>query len=223
MNIDPTSQIAGQPALKIRGLLRKWFSSARNERFVAEELSLTNQDAMAVIEQLCRFGYVEPETSHPNGPWWQTTVMGNALALASAARPLRRASAERKLSEFLARVRVVNASPYYLYAVRKVLLFGSMLTDAERVNDVDVAVDLVHKIRDQDERMQADRERTRMAENRGRRFGNIVERLFWPRHEVILFLKSRSRTLSVHEADDAVLESAASRIIFEELVSTTDA
>jgi hypothetical protein len=221
MNIDPTSQIADTPALKIRGMLRKWFGAARNERFVAQELSLTNQEAIAVIEELCRLGYIELETNYPHGPWWRTTVKGNALALASAARPLRRANAERTLSEFLVRVRAVNANPYYLYAVCKVLLFGSMLTDAERVNDVDVAVDLIHKIRDRDKRMQADQERARMAEDGGRRFGNFVERLFWPKYEVILFLKSRSRTLSIHEADDAVLESASCRIIFEEPESTT--
>src|SRR5947208_5083131 len=76
------------------------------------------------------------------GPWYELTDQGTRLAQASAAAPLRRATAERKLREFMARVEQVNQSEEFAYRVNRVVLFGSYLTDAERVNDIDVAVEL---------------------------------------------------------------------------------
>ena len=71
------------------------------------------------------------------------TLLGSTFSLASAALPLRHATAERRLAEFLDRVRAVNANDGFFYRVHKVILFGSYLTDRKRINDIDVAVELV--------------------------------------------------------------------------------
>jgi len=47
-------------------------------------------------------------------------------------------AARRKLLE---RVRAVNESDYFLYRVKKVLVFGSCLQDLDKANDIDVAVE----------------------------------------------------------------------------------
>jgi hypothetical protein len=221
MNIDPKSMIAGQPALKIRSFFRKADSSSWNAGFVAEALSITLKEARSIIQELCRLGYIEQSTQFPNGPWWKTTLQGNALAMASATRPLKRSTAARELSAFLDRVQQINADPYYLYKIRKVLLFGSMLTDAAHVGDVDLAVELVYRIDDIDGRGQAHQERIESAIRDGRRFSNKWDQLAWPQHEVILFLKSGSRVLSLHDTDDPILEMVPTRVIFEDLGPNT--
>ncbi|PYV34643.1 MAG: hypothetical protein DMG09_20830 [Acidobacteria bacterium] len=47
-------------------------------------------------------------------------------------------AARRKLLE---RVRAVSESDYFLYRVKKVLVFGSYLQDLDKANDIDVAVE----------------------------------------------------------------------------------
>jgi len=217
MNIDPHAIIAGQPAFKIRSLFRKADSSSWGAEFVAEELSITLKAARSVIQELHQLGYIERDPRFGDGPWSKTTLQGNALALASAMRPLRRSSADRALAEFLDRVQQLNADPYYLYKVRKVLLFGSMLTEAAQVGDVDLAVELVHRIDDPTKRARAEDERIGVAIRGRRHFANAFAQISWPQHEVMLFLKARSRILSLHEPDDPILMMAPTRIIFEDL------
>jgi predicted nucleotidyltransferase len=60
--------------------------------------------------------------------------------MASAAKPISRASAEKKLAEFLDRVRKVKEDDYFLYKVEKVIVFGSYLGSADLLSDIDLAV-----------------------------------------------------------------------------------
>jgi hypothetical protein len=177
MNIDPRSMIAGQPALKIRSLFRKADSSSWDAEFVAEKLCITLEAARSVIQELHQLGYIEPDPRFCDGPWWKTTLQGNVLALASALRPLRRSSADRALAEYLDRVHQLNADPYYLYKVRKALLFGSMLSEAVQVGDVDLAVELVHRIDDPAERARAEDERIGAAIQGGCHFTNAFDQI----------------------------------------------
>ena len=92
-------------------------------------------------------GYVEA-ASTKDGRSYKRSLAGSTLAQASAAQPLQRGTAQRKLAAFLARVRRVNEDDYYLYRVKKVLVFGSYLSAAARINDIDVAIELVHRWQD---------------------------------------------------------------------------
>ena len=49
------------------------------------------------------------------------------------------------MTKFLGRVERVNATPEYLFRVDTVTLFGSTLSNAERLGDVNIAVDLKSK------------------------------------------------------------------------------
>jgi predicted nucleotidyltransferase len=128
----------------------------------------------------------------------------------SPARP-----ADRKLAEFLDRVRALNASDYYLYRVRRVLVFGSYLTSKDRLNDVDVAVDVVHRLEGHEVRAEADMARGRKAAEAGRQFSSFLAEMSWAYNESLLFLKARSRAISLHTTDDAILDHAPSRLVFE--------
>ena len=77
--------------------------------------------------------------------YWEVTNKGRTLALASAAQPILRKTAERKISELLERVKIINTSPRYLFEVTKVIVFGSYLTEKQKINDIDIAVTLERK------------------------------------------------------------------------------
>jgi hypothetical protein len=52
------------------------------------------------------------------------------------------------------------------------------------------------------------------AVENGRRFSNIVETIYWPQYEAILFFKSRSRGLSLHGSDGGIVERTETAQIF---------
>ena len=70
---------------------------------------------------------------------YQMTIRGNALGMAKAGKPVTRASAEEVLRKFLDRVRVVNGRQEVAHGVESVVVFGSYLSDANRLNYLDWA------------------------------------------------------------------------------------
>lgn len=135
--------------MRVRTLLRRFMGATvacsffRDERLLKALLGqglvrLLDRDPTQLREPRVVFGRGDRSA----GPWYELTDEGTRFAQASAAAPLRRATAERKLREFIARVEQVNQSDEYAYRVTRVVLFGSCLTDAERVNDIDLAVEL---------------------------------------------------------------------------------
>ncbi len=217
MRIEKTQRIAGQPAVLVRQLLRDFGDVPHDMAFVIRRLQGARAQAQRLLGTLCRLGYLERQAERGGPPAWRRTLQGSRLALASAARPLSRATAERTLQAFLARVAEVNRRPDFLYRVTKVVLFGSYLSEADRLNDVDVALALASKERDPKRRLALELAHTTQAEAGGRRFPTKLEALAWPQREVLLFLKGRSRALSVHAIDDAILQQTASRVVFEDI------
>lgn len=86
------------------------------------------------------------------------------------------------------------------------------------INDVDLALRLVRREADYDEHKVLARRRIREAQAAGRQFSNIVDQMFWPNHEVRLFLKSRSQVLSLHDLDDdeGVIMASPHKTIYED-------
>ena len=143
----------------------------------AERLRISSQTARRVISKLAALKYIERQR-HDKHFYWQTTLKGNSLGLATAARPISRETAQRVISDFLERCRKVNADAYYLYRVKRTLVFGSFLSNAQQLNDVDLAIELEPKEPDRNRHMESCRERTLAAKRAGRHFSNIVEELF---------------------------------------------
>lgn len=223
MHIDPTSEIAGHPALQIRGLLRKIGDSSVPPEFIAYHLGVGDGEAFGTARALETQGYLEVDhdLAH-HGPHYKTTLLGNSLSLASAAKPLTRKTATRKLREFLDRVQEVNANSYYLYKVKRVVLFGSYLTDRDRINDIDVAVEVVSKYV-LEEQNQRNAERRREARIEGKHFSTFLDDMFWPESQVMKFLKGRSRAISLHRTSDGILAQAEHQVIYRENEAEDDA
>ena len=148
----------------------------------------------------------------------RNTIAGNALASSTAAKPIHRQTAEERLAEFLERVRLLNASDEWAYRVTKVVVFGSYLTRKSRLGDVDVAIRLEPRSKYQNRWSEVLLAQAEEAERRGTRFSRFVDRLGWAQREAKRFLKSRSRSLSLHdlEKEQVLLERIPHRVLYEE-------
>ena len=187
---------------------------------ISQELDIALGEAERVIAGLEAAGFISRETAaSPDGTrhqFWEITMEGNGLAMATAARPVKRRTADRVVARFLERVAAVNDEERFAYRVARVTVFGSYLTDATELNDVDLLVDLVPRSRNAEKQAALERSSRIGAARSGRRFGSMVDELGWPETEVRLFLKHRSRTLSLHYTDHALVRRVEHRVIFDD-------
>lgn len=215
MRVDRDQYFAGIPAIEIRDMCRRIGPGGLVAvEFVQDRLRLNPGQADVVLKLLIAEGFMATDLI-ADQTHYRLTLKGSALALATAAKPLRRKSAEAILKRLLDRVEVVRLDPAYLFRVRKIVLFGSMTTDAERVNDVDVGIAYARKEPDVDRHMELGRQSAKAAAAAGRHFGTYADWLDWPIQKVLLFLKSRSSGLSLHPLDDWVLSQPGVTTIYE--------
>ncbi len=213
MHVDSKSQIAGVPSLRVRDFLLRVEETWSLES-VVRRLKLPETQAAELTAELLRLDYIEPTPSDTN--YYRRTLAGSAFSQASAARPLTRKTARQKLDEFLERVREVNRDDRLAYRVRRVVVFGGYLTEQERINDVDVAVELEKRYAG-DKDLAARLARIREANAAGRQFASYAERVYWPQIEVLLRLKARSRAISLHDIrmEESFLRQTETRVVFE--------
>ncbi len=107
----------------------------------------------------------------------------------------------------------VNSDDRFVYAVTEVRAFGSYLTEVSKLNDIDLAISLEFKESDTETRGQLIEWRVNEAISKGRTFQNVADRYLWPWQEVLLFLRNRSKSLSLH-VDDPIVGQCESRVLF---------
>jgi hypothetical protein len=129
--------------------MRKGYGSLWGQSLVENVVGVESKKANGILQQLVIEGYVEPRESLTSA-LYENTVKGNALAMASAAPPVKRERARQKLEDFIERVEKVNEDDHFLYRIDVVVLFGSYLSNCETVNDIDLAIKLVPKTQDPD-------------------------------------------------------------------------
>jgi hypothetical protein len=166
---------------------------------VETKLALNPKAARDFLSQLVVLGFIKERSGHNEHSFFELTDYGVNLANASAAKPIHRKTAERVLTQFLERVGRVNATPEYVYRVDTAILYGSMLSNAERLGNVNVAVNLESKAKGETEFQEWSEARRHAARVKGRSFSTIVEQVFWPRAEIYLQLKARSISLKLSE------------------------
>ena len=208
MRIALSQKIAGYPAGQIRQLMRETVGRTITLRYVCEILRCSDSDAIAVVNHLQEEGFVESVQGH-----LEPSIRGSALAMATAASPLRRETAERLIADVTERALSVNRDDTWAYRIGRLVVFGSFLRGAERPNDVDVACDLVPRWTGE---RQLEQEQIRRA-SRGEPFRNISQWAAWPRLEVIRYLKSRSRGLSIQELQDWILETIQHHVLLKDV------
>ena len=204
MRITKGQIVAGYPALAVRSFLRRYRLGAFVAEASQEALKIRPAEAAEFLREMTSQGYLESVAPHwaDGTPCFEVTNQGLAFANASAARPISRDTADRVVREFMERVQVVNASDEYVYKIESVVLFGSMLTEVARLGDVDLAIELRPTAADAQEFQEQCRSRCRLAVAKGRRFRSALDWAVWPTIEIFQFLKSRSRSLSLHALSD---------------------
>lgn len=179
-----------------------------------EYLRLPEKVAREVVLCLEREGYLESIRDETKITW-ATTINGNALSMASAAKAVKRETATKKLDELLHRVHVVNESEEFLFKVVKVVVFGSYLSDNDYVNDVDVAVKA--EIKEKDPKRFAEVYNARMKEYKqsGRNFRTKMHMCAWPEMDVYKYLKGKSRVISITTMNDGILGQVTFKVYFD--------
>jgi hypothetical protein len=207
MRIESKQIIVGFPAVQVRRLMRETVGRSISPRCVREVLQCSESTAASVLVDLQREGLVVQVDDH-----LEPSMKGSALAQATAARPLVCSTAKRLVAGVVERARLINADDDWAYRVAMLVVFGSFAAGAEKPNDVDVACRLRPRWQGA---AQDEAEQLRRAA-RGRRFRNIWECAAWPKLEVLCFLKSRSRGLSVQELDDWILKQEKHSIVYRD-------
>ena len=216
MYIDKNSKISQFSAIKVRNLLKRLKDNPFNLGQVCYYLKEKPKKIIKFLSDLEDEGYIEKSKNIINPQHWTVTLKGSRLSLASAAKSVKRETAEKRLQEFMDRVEKVNNDKYFLYKVSKVVIFGSFLSNKDRINDIDIAVKLSPKISDPERRREIEQQRIKEAYKSGRTFNNFVDELFWPHNEVMHYLKARKRTISLHTTDDEILDKCEVKVIFED-------
>ena len=215
VRINSSDTIYGYPILKIRKLLKRVQDLQFSTNSVRRILEINDQDALLLLQELERNTLVEYKTNLEGKPRWSNTENGNQLALSTAAQPIKRETATQRIKDLLDRIVVANENAEYLFRVNRVVLFGSYLSNRDRINDVDVAIELKPKTNDPQSLIDQTLNKAIEAADNGRQFSSFMHRLLWPQNEIILFLKSRSRALSLHDMDDDILAQTTTKTIFD--------
>jgi predicted nucleotidyltransferase/DNA-binding MarR family transcriptional regulator len=206
--------IAGMPARAFRDVLRSC-EGTWGLGHLAERLNGDQQRARQLLADLIRLDHVKRSDGLSDGEWYELTAAGRRLSNAQVGRGIRRSAAERVLQEFFDRCDEIARDPYWLFFVKKVVVFGSFLTDKQRLGDIDLAVYTVPKERDRKRHLILTKQRTLRGEFEGRVFHNIIESLYYAERETTRYLLNRSRFLNFHE-NDPILErkSVRRRLIY---------
>ena len=215
MLIDPKDTIGGQPAKRVRDILRRvgWVWTRGDLEKEAGDRAL----ATKLFAEFKRRRWIQHAKDARDGESYECTLDGSQFRKAHVGKGIARTKAEQILQGLLSRVCQVNADDHWLYRVKRVVVFGSYLSDKPVLGDVDVAVELEQKATDPDERVRLLLERSREALTAGRRFSRFLDELAWAETEVKLFLKNRDRWLQLAEQSDAVLlrRSTKKKVVFE--------
>jgi predicted nucleotidyltransferase len=150
---------------------------------------------------------------------WSITQTGQTLSSATAAARVTRATGERALREFMARVGRVNRDRRYLGKVSAVVLFGSMLKpEVDRPSDVDIAVEIAQKEADPEKAREKNERLARKRETKGHHFRGLLDRQLCWYWEVFTHLKGKSRVISLVDLrrEGDVVWAAPHQILFSE-------
>src|SRR5260370_11883747 len=128
-----------------------------------------------------------------------------------------RERAERIVAGLAKRVDEVNGNPDYVYGISAAVVFGSYVRRESFLGDVDIAVRLERRAKDQNEHERCEKARIALAHENGRRFQNFVVQLFWPEEEVLLYLKARTRRLNPHSFDEFICRKQDNTVAYEAL------
>ncbi|MCC6458037.1 MAG: nucleotidyltransferase domain-containing protein [Caldilineaceae bacterium] len=222
MRIEPRETLAGVSMLRIRDLMR-WMRGALtfySSAGIAAFLELSQPQTETVIAELLqRQMIVQDDMVGRDGqPQYRIAPLGVRMAAARATKPIKRATAERLLSEFEARIESVNEEEHFLYRVSRVVLFGSYLSNVPTLGDIDLIVHLEEKETNSERHKELCIERNLEFLRRGWNLDFVTLYAAYdilPRREVFVALRNRSSYLSLHAyMDEVVIEHQPHEVLY---------
>ena len=126
-------------------------------------------------------------------PWYEGPDAAVRLANALMIKRITRAKAALYVAELLQRADDINANPDLLYLVKRITAFGSYITDAADLGDIDIAVELENKV-PAGQRSEASRARAAAS---GRKNLSLNDELSFGEREVKRLLKGRNPYVSL--------------------------
>jgi predicted nucleotidyltransferase len=225
MNISNIKTICGYPSKLIRELMRSFpglfnisvpavaaFLHSNNVLEGEAEPTVFIEKAKDLIADLEQNGYIT--LIHPGE--WERSPKGGQLCMATALKPIARAAAQKVVGKVIKNAELINTSSSYLYRVKRIVVFGSFLSDKQFLGDIDIAVDIEQKVAGRhifDTLCDADAYRAKMD-------GKAPDdwRLSaWSRNKVMKTLSETSRHISITaDIDRGVWENSAHKVIFED-------
>lgn len=200
MQFDWNEEVAGVDLRTIRPMLREletgreWWEAAD----LAQMLEIDTALAEAFIAALVEAGFVQ---MGPRRGLWQTSALGAALKN-SRTRRYKREVAERALAGVLKRLEQVNREPRFLASVRRMVLFGGMLSEEPLVGEVDLAIALEPKESDLKRRYELTVARVReVAQAKGYDWERAVAYVM---AEPVRHLQGRSRIVNLMDMGQLV-------------------
>jgi len=198
MRLNSIESLAGFPVLKVRDALRRM--PFFNEGDIVKALNTSSERAAVLIAELGRRGWCR-HTGHSDT--WEICDEGMQFLAASAARPISRRRANELLAAVIERADAFEHSfPDWPIRLTRLGVFGSFLTEAPSLGDLDVAVDVKKMLGDDFE--SALHDARGRAEADGFRAHSKFERLLLPELFVYHKLKARNRSISLHSWSDLV-------------------
>jgi predicted nucleotidyltransferase len=217
MRIDPTARFAGVPLSRMREVLQRLHGHDWTMDDLRHVLAVDEETFERVAHKLRADGLIELTHQWPNGASvWHNSIRGGRLANASTTDKVPRALAEGHVDGLLERVKDVNTSNRFLYRIRRIRLFGSLLRpEREFVSDADVVVELEPKEQDDARHRALMEKQATEATGHGRRFSTVQERRWWGLSQVWHFLQGDSKLLHLVPPEDKVLEQVEPRVVYE--------
>lgn len=198
MRLTKSSRVAGVPAPAARALMRKARLVELYTEYAEDMLGRAGVDQPSqALRQLLEGGYLQPGQGKEETV--TTTTAGNALAMASFAPPITRATAERLVSGLVERAGQYNDDRSKPRFIRRIRLFGSYLDPAmDRLGDVDVELTTERR------RGLPDQELVDYGRQSGKDFSSMMQELMWPDVELRRALIGGSRAISVHDSGEDI-------------------
>jgi len=221
LHIDPKTTIAGIPALEARKLVSNipYEANGFSVQCLSRRFGITQKLAQLRILAFETEGYFEKIIDDGKKSRWQLTMKSASLAQASAAKKVKRDTADKHYQAFFERISEINVNDAYLYQVAKVVLFGSYLTGNNSVSDIDLFVWINRKPQFEAEFTSIREQRTKEMHSQGRHFKDYVEELAWPELDVRKYLKNGSRVISIQPFNEGY-ERFEHKIVFDITEST---
>jgi predicted transcriptional regulator len=195
MKIDRTSQIAGQPIRLVRDLLKYIDCMAVHSSCIATRLNIPEYVARQFAETMVEQGLLENDGGDRN--YYKTTAAGLRLSNVRLIKRIDRAKANKIIADMLQRADEINANQDMIYHIAAIDAFGSYITDANDLGDIDLTVILDFK-KEKGDIVDAN---TARAEASGRSGLNFLNILTFGRHEVLRHLKGRNPYISLMDVD----------------------